>query len=158
MLMHWQCKAIKTTVLVKGQVTQTGVYCGGARPTQAMLDEIGRPKPLPFIKLFILNGSSNTGQAIIKTIETDAHGNFYVQLQPGSYCFVDSTHIGAYQFPAGDSAADYNLECIKQLQQQCLYNLTVDKNSDEVLINYNTYCPWNMPCLQNRKPLPPVRN
>jgi hypothetical protein len=153
----WQCKASKTNVKVTGTVTQTGIYCGGARPSQKMLDDLAQPKPLPHIKLFVRNGNTNKHQAIIKSVVTDANGYFEMYLKPGSYCMVDSIKMSEQLLPPTDSMGAYDIDCLKLMHEQCLYDLKVERSMEPIKINYQQYCAWNKPCLQQHILLPPGR-
>jgi hypothetical protein len=75
---------------VSGTVTATYSYCGGARPSDEMLAELNRPKPMAEKKLFVKAGNSNSkNEAIIKSFNTDAYGRFNIELPKGTYCIIE---------------------------------------------------------------------
>ena len=62
-------------------VTSTQSYCGGARPTDEMMQELNTPKPLPEKKLYIRKGKENSlKEPIIKEVVTNAAGKIDLKI------------------------------------------------------------------------------
>ena len=73
---------IKSQEDVSGSVTFKNHYCGGARPSDEMLD--GYEKQYPLKSSTILLKSKKQKDKTIE-ITTDKKGNFNLQLEPGTY-------------------------------------------------------------------------
>lgn len=73
-------------VLVKGNIQHTRTYCGGAAPTEDMIENMKKEIPFANHKFAIKKGTTDlASQAIFKEITTDANGNFNVSLPKGTY-------------------------------------------------------------------------
>ncbi|HET6990629.1 MAG TPA: hypothetical protein VFJ43_04860, partial [Bacteroidia bacterium] len=65
--------------IIKGTVLYNLPYCGGARPTQEILDELAQMKPLTKSTLKLKNKSGEY------FITTDSKGKFSIAIPPGKY-------------------------------------------------------------------------
>jgi PBP1b-binding outer membrane lipoprotein LpoB len=75
--------------VVTGHVVVTSPYCGGAAPTQEMIDKAKTAQPMANQGFLIRNGSTNAlGTALVTRTRTDAKGDFKLDLAPGTYCMV----------------------------------------------------------------------
>ena len=72
------CKKVN----IKGKVTFTAIYKGGARPTPEVLEACCQPKPMANAKLYLKKNYYSPAQYIITT---GAEGNFKKRVKQGSY-------------------------------------------------------------------------
>lgn len=77
-------------VLFKGKVSYTAQYCGGAAPSQEMLDEMAKEKPYANSVLCVktLSETDLKSKPVITKVTTDENGNFSVVLDKGKYALV----------------------------------------------------------------------
>src|SRR5687768_11984069 len=77
-----------------GLVTQTSSYCGGARPSEEILEEYNKPKPYIGKVLHVREGKDNvSGGKVVLRIVTNDSGYFSGSLPPGSYCIVQEEQL-----------------------------------------------------------------
>ena len=76
---------------ISGKVVQTSTYCGGAAPTEEILESLRKEKPFPNKALVVRAGSANHLKSpVLREFTADAEGNFKVSLPPGEYCILDA--------------------------------------------------------------------
>ena len=68
--------------LVKGTLTFTNQYCGGARPSEEILAEHDRPQNFVSTTFYL---KRKKGGKVIYKIVTDSEGNFKKCIKPGKY-------------------------------------------------------------------------
>ena len=143
---------------VSGTVTATYSYCGGARPSEEMLAELKRPKPMAEKKLFIKTGNSNSkNNQALKSFITDADGHFTIELEKGLYCIVEENKSAGFKIPVADADHKWDMDCLTKAYEQCDYQLNISsKPTDTITINFSIPCEWNKPCVQYTGPLPPA--
>lgn len=143
---------------VSGTVTATYSYCGGARPSDEMLAELNRPKPMAEKKLFVKAGNSNSkNEAIIKSFNTDAYGRFNIELPKGTYCIIEENKTTGIKIPTSDANHKWDSDCLTKAYEHCDYQLNISgKSTDSITINFYIPCEWNKPCLEYTGPLPPA--
>lgn len=74
---------------VSGNVMLTRSYCGGAAPSQEMLDNLRIPIPFEGLKVHARQGTANDlKKPLLRTTTTDANGNYSFQLPAGEYCII----------------------------------------------------------------------
>jgi hypothetical protein len=151
---------------IKGIVTQSHSYCGGARPTDEEYRKITEQKPLTNRKFFVRKGiENNVAEEIILEFTTDEKGFFSIELPKGDYVIIDMQHkdinyvksiLSMYNKPteyysAADSA------CMKTWLATPLASFSLD-SLPEITIGWNIHspCSWNqIPCVSYSGPLPP---
>ncbi|MBL7764528.1 MAG: hypothetical protein JNJ58_00405 [Chitinophagaceae bacterium] len=145
-------------VTVKGKVTQTADYCGGARPTDEMLEKLNAPHPLASKTIYIKIGAMNADKSkVYKKVVTDEEGRFTVKLPAGRvYSFVEEWKSGPYKKPQPQQFVEWDLACWrkKYLEPDFVLNLKTRKFPD-VEINYHQRCFYSPYCGQYSGPLPP---
>ncbi len=148
-------------VKVSGRVVQTSDYCGGANPTEEMLEYLRKERPLANKQLFIREGISNTlEKPVLQTFTSDAEGNFEVSLLPGDYCVIEENKKDALKMPdvpkgkqlpgraqkIDPKSRVVNEECLRQWWQACDKLLKVqEQNLADVVIKFHHRC--NPPCV-----------
>ncbi len=142
---------------VSGKVVQTSNYCGGANPSEEILEFLRKEKSFPNKEVFVRAGSVNAiKQTILQKFTSDAEGNFKILLPPGDYCFIDDSKKGIWKVPDFTKenqnlapSEHYRLtseECLKQWWQTCDKTLKVEKqNLKAIVIKYHRGC--NPPCV-----------
>ena len=86
------CSATKKSsdnMIISGVITHTRTYCGGAAPSEQLLDEYRTPTPLSGLILSIKQGPKNSmDKPIIAEVITDEKGMFKTSLPPGEYILL----------------------------------------------------------------------
>jgi len=146
--------------LIHGLVEQTSSYCGGARPSQEMLDRLATPISYPNKKFYIRQGKINHTEAkIVKSFTTDSTGKFSIRLKPGTYSIIVEEQL-------------YSIDTIKyenenqEVDRQCLeewwakpYHLLIVKNKNitdlKFIFHHRCFVKSHIPCITYKGPLPP---
>jgi|GEM_PF-1481621 len=120
---------------VKVLVTYINSYCGGARPTNEILEKYKTPRKLIDFKIKLIS------KKMLK-VNTDTAGYFTCKLKPGTY-FIFLT-----KEKNKNITTNYNPDCDKMLQSS-YGELQIEKNklNYEVILSF----PCN-PCQPNNKP------
>ena len=150
---------------VSGNVTQSKSYCGGARPTDAILQEITAPKPLANSIFYIRKGKENNPVSDeYISFKTDENVNFEIKLLPGDYVIIEQNRLdSSYYFSvlktyskATDSYSKADTLCMKKWLSGSLTQFTV-KDADVKNINWDIHrsCWTDVPCIHYSGPLPP---
>src|ERR1051326_4628541 len=78
-----EVKTSEKKVTISGNASQTYPYCGGARPTPEILEQLSQPKPVIGKKFHVIKGEKNSAdRKIILSFTTDSSGNFSFKLPP----------------------------------------------------------------------------
>lgn len=146
-------------VTIKGKLTQTSNYCGGAAPSDEMLMEYATPKPYAFKTLYVRKGDVNDlKKPIVMKFRSDANGMFSFQLPAGVYSIIQENQaeeLDLKKIPTGHYLVA-NEKCLKEWWAKPLYLLKVTEDK-EIEINFHHPCfvPGDMPCLTYVGPYPP---
>jgi len=152
----------ETEYIVSGTIQYSESYCGGARPTDEMLEEITRPENYPGKRLFVVNGNINQSEKkIIAAIISDSAGKFSVLLPPGEYCIIQPEQRDKKIFTKYDNPDD-NIEadekCLTEWFKTCLFSFKVESSPvTEIQLMFHRPCflPEGIPCLSYTGPMPP---
>jgi hypothetical protein len=145
---------------VTGHILVKGSYCGGAAPSQEILDRANAPQPFANQSFLIRNGKMNAlGTAMVTRVMTDANGDFKVDLTPGTYCMVlaekeNVREPGFYKLQ--NQAVDKG--CDTKWLNGCDLSFTVaDKNVSGLRKTFDKKCFITSlsPCITWDGPLPP---
>ena len=153
-----QKKYASKNIVVKGRITQTSDYCGGAQPTEEILNELRSKQPVEGKIIYIRQVStSKTANQIIKKVVTDARGNFKVVLKSGyTYHFVEEWKHKPLEIPKDTEFVTWDENCFKTRYNTPDYILKVKtKGNPVVAINYHTPCFYRPYCGNYTGPLPP---
>lgn len=155
----------KTKYEVKITVTYTQSYCGGARPSDDMMQELNTPKPLSGKKLFVKKGKENSANAtIIKEVVTDDEGKINLKLEPGFYCVVDENKKDRKKIDEWIKLYEKETTYYEAINKACLEKwfksadlvIEVQKSGNNFTINYHEPCSWHaIPCANYKGPYPP---
>ncbi len=73
-------------------LTQTSLYCGGAKPPDELLKKLNTPKPLIEKTVYIKKGDNNTFDSeVYLKVSSDTSGKIRFQLPAGKYFIVDES-------------------------------------------------------------------
>lgn len=150
-------------VSVSGTVTQTRNYCGGARPSDEIINQLRTPRPVSGKKIYIKKGEVNSPDSkVILTLRTDANGNFKAKLRPGKYLVVDSlkkdmTHYNMLLKTYKNQTASYepiDTTCLKEWFATPAGTFEViQTGAKDININFLITC-RDVPCAGFRGPYP----
>ncbi len=146
-------------------VTRTDSYCGGARPTDEILNAITSPKPLADKEIFIRPGSvNNTEDKILGQGVSDKNGIVVLNLPKGNYHLVFSNKsdrsfseelLKTYEEKSQNYSA-INKACLEEWLKQPELLFEVKAKDAVFTVNWNQPCPWHaVPCVNYTGPLPP---
>jgi hypothetical protein len=146
------------SVTIRGAITKTSDYCGGARPSDEMIKTLHTPQPLAEKKIFIKIGTKNSSDLpIYKSVTADENGNFSVVLKCGvSYIFIEDWKGAALNVPQNTQYVIWDAECFKQRYATPDYLLKVKNSGNpKVLINFHFPCFYKPDCGSYSGPIPP---
>ena len=148
----------QTSVWLKGYVTTTQNYCGGAAPSPELLADLATPKPLAHKVLYIKLGAQNNSKSVVlKKVISDDSGRFVVQLRVGqTYCFIEDWKAQPFVLPQNTETVVWDIHCLRQRYAQADYVIRVKKKDNSTLaINYVIPCFYAPYCGTYTGPLPP---
>ncbi|MBL7788331.1 MAG: hypothetical protein JNL75_00695 [Chitinophagales bacterium] len=156
-----------STTLVSLQITQTSMWCGGARPSEEMEKEFNTPRPYPNLTLYIRKDTNAISRPVLYTITTDDAGKASIKLPPGKYVVVniekkdDSVYnatISKYK-DATETTGPIDINCYKIFMAEPDFTIVVSKlrpRNVRVTHNYRKHCNWSgAPCVEFRGHYPP---
>jgi hypothetical protein len=159
-------KKNEPTHTVKIQFTQTESYCGGARPSEEMLENLAIPKAALGKPFFIKSGNQNDpdNTEFVFVGESNGEGFAEFKLSKGEYCLVfdekkDRNYVNDLQARYSKSTEHYSA-----LDQSCIEtwltqpDLFIEVKDSALLLGVNIHkvCSWQtIPCVDYRGPLPP---
>jgi hypothetical protein len=169
-LFIWGCNRLgfssRKEIVVEVRLHETGVYCGGARPPQEMLDELQQLKPLTNFQFYIKEGRENdpNAPAVVSGITDDA-GIAYISLRPGAYVLVFGDRQDWAQYNswkaeharANDPWGAIDTMCLMQWIKTPEKTFAVYPDSASVVeVIKAQKCFWNnIPCLEYTGSIPP---
>lgn len=152
-------------VELRGVVTYSTNYCGGAAPTEEIVSEMNAKKPYANIWLYIRRGEKNNIRSkIVAKVKTDSLGKFSVKLRQGTYSIVDSRKKNSRFINSLIKMVKQPKAGYKLTDKSCLLNwlqtpdvvvrLTTDTFKCE--LHYVMQCSWNKyPCMHYLGQYPP---
>lgn len=142
---------------IKGMVTSTADYCGGAAPSEEMLEGLRTPKPLANKVILVKYGSFNTEKSrVVKRIVTNANGEFSISLKKGyDYIFVEEWKGMPYKLPEDTEWIKWDTTCYKKWYETPDFTLRKNKAIKGVKMNFHKSCFFNPYCGAYSGPLPP---
>ena len=88
-----------TQLTINGKLEQKLTYCGGAKPTQDILDDLKKPKACKNYKLFIKkNDVNHQNMAPIDSVITNDKGEFTFYLPKGDYIILSELQLNQNKF------------------------------------------------------------
>lgn len=153
---------VEKTFRVSGEIKYSESYCGGARPTDAMLEELARLKPYEGKELYVIKGTKNEeNKTICDTIISDSEGKFELNLPAGEYCIIQSAQLDKKVFNYCDNKNDEieaDRKCLEAWWPTCFYSFSVNESpidSIQLIFHRPCFLPEGIPCLNYTGPMPP---
>lgn len=160
------CSSIKNSssndakITIHGIVTKSGSYCGGARPTDEMLEQIERSIPYADLKLYIRKGNRNSlDSPVIDSTITNEKGEFKLELNSGSYVLLFKNQLDKSIFNELEKNTNIQIvdqDCLNSWWENGLklINTETDQN---LTFHFKKRCflPEGIPCLNYTGPYPP---
>lgn len=143
--------------IITGRIVETRQWCGGANPSDEILEMLRKEAPVANKTFYARGGSMNSAkQAVLLQFTTDTQGNFKISLPPGDYCIVEESKKDESGMPDVSKLNEklpesqkYQLaspNCLQKWWRTCDYNLKVGKqNLKDVVIRFQRTC--NPPCI-----------
>lgn len=156
----------KKGTTVSGSITYTTSHCGGARPTEQMMQNHRTQRPNEGAVLYVKSGTvNNIKTAPIDSVKADKDGNFSIKLPAGDYILVDKRRADSQFFQKmlkeHGEETDYwspvDVKCLKEFCTKPIMKFTV-ASVDLKLDNINIHRPCNwkaLPCMVYKGPFPP---
>ena len=145
---------------IYGLVTTTSPYCGGARPTDAVVEEMNRPKPYSGKIIYISrSGEKPDRVTAIKAVTNDT-GYFFIDLGPGRYSFYQEEQLLQIDFSSLDKPGmvEADTTCLRIWKTTPLAEITVaDTVGAPLKFNFHRPCfiSGDIPCQNYVGPMPP---
>lgn len=132
-------------------IAQSIPYCGGAAPTQEVMDETQKIKPYANKTFFIYK----KGKCVDSTTSNEL-GVFTVKLAKGSYNLYErwkKVKTG----PWGDDIAEYDKLCLEKEWKKVDVKISLSKAKKSIVSNMTSaaLCFWQYPCRINKE-MPPT--
>lgn len=151
--------------MVTGKVTQSSSYCGGARPTDEMLNSITAPRPMVGTTYYVRKGTTNdVTQEIVMTFSTGTDGSFSFKLPPGDYIIIDANRLDSsyvksiakkYEKPTA-SYTEAKKDCLNEWLKGGMFQFKIiDAPVSNIEWNINHSCWTDDPCVHYTGPYPP---
>lgn len=146
--------------------TTTEVYCGGARPSEEILEELRTPKPAPNVKIYLRKGDTNNiKNKIDYQLMSNDSGVVKTSLPAGTYSIVfeNKKDQNTYndlldKYGSGTSyQTPIDTNCLKTFFAQPNGVLIVEENNEnKITVNRVMKCQWtSIPCSHYKGDLPP---
>lgn len=146
--------------------TTTQAYCGGAKPSEEVLEELNTPKPASNVKIYLRKGDSNNiDNDIDFEFTTNDSGRVETRLPEGKYSIVFENKKDRATY---DSLLEkYGKETVSQtaIDTNCLSQFFAEPNAvlevkkgaqNNITVNRLLRCQWtNVPCSNYKGQLPP---
>lgn len=146
---------------VSGYVSLTGSYCGGAAPSEEMLEALSKPYAYIGKVFYVRKGKTNDlKQPIILKFKTDSSGKFSFKLPPGNYCIIQEEQknsFGKMKYPKASNIT-VDKTCLFDWWKKPYYILEIkDKAITGLDFKFTKRCfiPGDVPCLTFTGPFPP---
>lgn len=152
-----KAKRNKGLIQVRGLVTSTADYCGGAAPSEEMLADLKKPSPLANKVILVKYGVSNTEiSRVVKRIVTNTKGEFSITLKKGyDYVFVEEWKGLPYKLPQDTEWIKWDASCYKKGYETPDFILRKNKPLRVVKMNFHKRCFYDPYCGTYSGPLPP---
>lgn len=158
-----QAQTKKTTkyFTVSGQVKISASYCGGAAPSEEMLEELKRERPYIGKTFYVRVGRVNDlKKAIVLKFKTDSSGKFSLKLSPGTYCIIQAEQVNALNYKKYSSTSSLTIDkaCLSEWWKKPYRVLEVkDKAISGLHFSFQKRCfiEGDLPCLTFNGPFPP---
>ena len=151
----------KISQTISGTITTSGSYCGGAAPSEEMLQSVQVTRPMSGFMIYIKKGAKNKLlSCIVDSTCTDSSGNYSFDLSPGKYVLLQKNQLNKDVFEKYKQSkwTQVDLECMQMWWEKGLTSITVDSESiNNLNFHFQKRCfiPLSVPCLRYTGPYPP---
>lgn len=148
------------------ELTHSYSYCGGAAPSDELLQELQTPKPWSNKKLYLKKGSRNMlDSKVFKEAMADSLGIIRLHLPPGQYCLVDEEKkdktyynyvMKTFKEPTKEEGP-VDMDCFNKwyATPELVLNIS-NKSPKRYKLNIHHECKWSgKPCIPYFGPIPP---
>jgi hypothetical protein len=146
---------------ISGKVTQTSAYCGGAEPTEEMMNEYRKEKPYAGKTFYVRKGNTNTTkEKVILSFKANENGKFSFQLPPGTYSIIQEAQVKEINPKSYNKKGSLQADatCLKNWWLKPYYILEI-KDKDVTGLHFKFHHPCfisdDIPCIQYTGPMPP---
>jgi hypothetical protein len=149
---HSNAQAKKYSVKIKA--TTTSNYCGGAAPSDDMVEKLKTPRGINGTTFYIISGSANkANRKIIDSFITDDLGEANIKLRAGTFAIITSEQKASFKNKTNDDYQTWDNACLLKRWQtpQVIFKSAAKKN---ISFNIEKPCQWSMPCGKYTGPLP----
>lgn len=139
-------------------VTRSLSYCGGAAPSEEILQDLRTPQPLPDWKLLFYRADAilqrREGEPKVAVSNQNGFVRVALDVLPSNsiYCVVEESKSRDLIVPPNDGCAKYDQNCLQKQHDTCDFVLTAENTT--ATLNFPTYCSWATPCINYTGPLP----
>jgi hypothetical protein len=140
--------------VIKIKATTTSSYCGGAAPSDDMIDKLKTPRGINGTTFYIISGSTNKAdRKIIDSFTTDDLGEANIKMRAGTFAIITAEQRASFKTKSNNEYQTWDNACLLKTWQkpQAIFKSTSKKN---VSFNIERPCQWNMPCGKYTGPLP----
>ena len=129
---------------VEIRTTQTSKYCGGSRPSEEMMNELNRPKPIGNVTIYLREGKVNDiAKPIVYTLKSDENGLIRAKVKSGTYSLVfdhkkDQSTYDNWLEAYGEETEKYtaiDIDCFNGFFSQPDQIIKVEKSETDSLAN-----------------------
>ena len=146
---------------ISGTVNVTTPYCGGAAPSEEIMENSRKPQPYNAKVFYVRKGNINSMKAeIILSFTTNTKGEFVIELPEGTYSIIQKEQTVAFKMK------DYKMDKFHIAEESCLkewwgkpYHVLdiKDKNIEGLIFTFHRQCfvTSDIPCIRYIGPMPP---
>jgi hypothetical protein len=156
LLFNFTIKEREESFAIKGTIYITSEHCGGAKPSDGLLETLKTPRPCEDKTIYVRRGTHNsTSLPVIAEAVSDSKGEFKLNLPVGTYCIVgeekkDDVYFNQMVESYSKKTNYYtaiNIGCLKKwLRTPDVVFKVVGKKNQSVSFTYHQECPWYIPC------------
>jgi len=147
---------------VAGTVTQAGSYCGGAAPSDEMLAEVQRVRPMSGFMIYVKKGKENNlNNPVVDSVFTNSEGKYTLYLPKGDYVLLQKNQLTKDILSKYENPTQYlqaNKDCLEKWWKAGLTTVSVQSAGlENINFHFQKRCfvPDYLPCLNYTGPYPP---
>lgn len=135
---------------IKLKIEENSIYCGGAMPTEEIVNATKKLKPYAFKTIYVYKGAK-----CVDSLITDSAGCVNRKIKKGKYSlYLPYKHFKTVPY---GTESEYHMDCMAKEWLMADGTLDVSKKG-VVFVNHRigrAICPWQYNCLKVRH-LPPA--
>ncbi len=126
------------------EFTQTSDYCGGAAPSEEMLEELKTPQPMGRIIFYIVKGSKHSYKAY-KRVLTSEMGDVELSLPKGKYAIFSEKQMKKFVKLNDSETQLWDNKCLKEKHFTPLLIINTYK-ANQFKLNIHNKCFYSQDC------------